>query len=166
MNAIGTRVSCAAPDEHRLVFELAEAVPEAFGAARLVAGDVARGLVEGEAAGGGAEGAEELVEAGGDPALVAAGDDAADDRLDDRARRRLQQAEQGQGRPEDEVECPIAAQPRHRRAEQDDAVDAAAGPQASLEGDAAAHAVADQVRALEASSSSSSTTTFANQAAS
>ena len=77
------------------------------------------GGVEGGAAARGEEGAQELVDAGGRPAVVAARDQPAHDRLGDRARRRLEQAEPRQRRRQEPLPAPVA-QPGERRAEQDD----------------------------------------------
>ena len=75
----------AAPDEERIGTEPLEPGPEALLAVGLVAVDVAGALVEGVAAGRRQVGAEELVDAGGRPAAIAAGDEPADDGLDEAA---------------------------------------------------------------------------------
>ena len=116
MKAIGTSVSLAAPDEQRARGELGHPGPEAVLAVRLVEVDAARRGVERGAAARVEVRAQELVDARVGPAALGA-HEAADDALDDRPRRDLEQAQLGPQRLDDRRPAAVA-QPGERRAEQ------------------------------------------------
>ena len=140
-----------APDEHRRRLERRQARVEAAAAERRLEVDRARAGEEGEPRAGRAVDALELVDddvgharvdevAVGEQRPELALDPAAAERVREQAELRAQQAHE---------RVPVAAHERDRRAQQREAADPPGLAQPDLDRHAAAHRVADQVRALD-----------------
>ena len=144
------RHQCVAPAPHEQArgLEIAQPGPEPVGTVGRLHVDVARGGVEGGAPARGQIRAQELVDPGRRPLVLRSRHDPAHDALDHRPRRGLDQTEFG-GHHAQQRRPGARAQPGQRRGQQGEAVHAVGVQQAGLDGHAPAHAVADQVRALD-----------------